>query len=209
MGISGPIAAGKSTLAKQLQHAAMEHGYAAIIIPFATGVKELAALESVPNRINVITNKLFDWGYDYNLSRRAATLIDYFMSRYPSQPGVKNRRLLQSIGTEVGREVLGEDTWIKRTQQLMRADMFDFVFSDDLRFDNEALAVDVHVAIDTTNNPAYLERLQQLGAEYTYSNHVSETSLTLPPLFIIPAMFTPDQVYALFDKLDHIRYLRY
>jgi len=211
VGISGPIAAGKSTLAKQLVHAAMENGYGATIIPFATGVKELAALEFVDNRVAVITNKLFDWGYSYICARSAATLIDYFMNKYPSEPNVKNRRLLQSIGTEVGRTILGEDTWIKRTQQIMRGGIYDFVFSDDVRFDNEVMAVDVHVGITITGPGviAYHQRLQKLGTHYTYSDHSSERSITLVPLYTIPVDFDSTQVYTLFDQLNRIRYLRY
>jgi hypothetical protein len=89
--------------------------------------------------------------------------------------------------------------------------MLDFAFSDDLRFDNEALAVDVHVRITVPSErrECYMQHLTQFGAEYAYANHLSETSLTLPALLTIPVCFTTTEVESLFIKLDTIRRLRY
>lgn len=211
VGISGPIAAGKSTLATQLQSLAREVGYAAEIESFAAGIRELVALEGNTYRMLAMTQKLFDWGYAHEKAAAAARMIDGYMRVYPSQSGIKNRRLLQVIGTEVGREYLGADAWIHRTQQLLRRhDTLDFAFSDDLRFDNEAMAVDVHVAITIPVERAYLYyyRLDKLGGDYTFSDHASEKGLTLSPLFTIPVEFDSDEVRQLFDKLDYIRRLR-
>lgn len=212
IGISGPIAAGKSTLAKDIKELAGSSGLRAEIIPFATGIRELVALESLPYRKNAITIKLFDWGYDTERANNAATMIDTAMWMYPSQPGIKNRRLLQTIGTEVGRQYLGADTWIIRTQQLARKyDALDFVLSDDLRFDNEVYAVDVHIALEAMTDMQelfYDERLAQLDDNYIFSDHPSERSLTRPALLKIPIGFTGIEVSNLFTELDYIRRLR-
>src|SRR5689334_18835862 len=214
IGISGKIAAGKSTLAKSLKQIAMESGYACEIIPFATGVREVAALEEYNDieRRARITNLFYSWGYDYNLSLGAAELVDAYMRQYPSEEGKKNRRLLQSIGTEVGRNNVDRDIWIRRIQLLFRRDV-DFVISDDLRFDNEAMAVDVHVGIDVQATfdgyQQWNERIGKFGADYTFSAHASETALTLRPMLVLPTNFTQESVIALFEQLDHVRRLRY
>src|SRR5690349_13934917 len=108
IGISGKIATGKSTLAKSLKQLAMESGYACEIIPFATGIREVAALEEYSDieRRARITNLFYSWGYDYRLSLEAAAMTDDYMRKYPSEEGKKNRRLLQNIGTEIGRNTI-------------------------------------------------------------------------------------------------------
>lgn len=213
IGISGPIGAGKSTLAKQLQYLAREHEYAAEIIPFASGLRELIAFEGfTEGRVIAMANLISNWGWDYTKAHLAAIMIDQYMVEYPSTPGVKNRRLLQYVGTEVGRNFIHPDFWIYRVQQLTRAangGIVDLVISDDLRFDNEALAVDVHVSIKLSRLDCYTQRMQTFNPNYTYSNHASETSLSLPPLFTIPVCFTENEVQSLFKQLDYIRRLRY
>jgi hypothetical protein len=215
IGISGPIASGKSTLAKQLAQRATDHGYAAHIVPFAAGIRELVALESFAgSRVPLLAGMISGWGWDATKAHLAAIMIDEYMTQYPSTPGVKNRRLLQYVGTEVGREFLHTDFWIYRTHQLIRqynSGVIDFAFSDDLRFDNEAVAVDVHIQIQVygERERCYRERRLQFGGEYTFSNHKSEMSLTLPPLLVIPVCFTDSEVDDLFTDLDRIRRLRY
>lgn len=213
VGISGPIAAGKSTLAKELQILARNEGYGAEIVSFATGVRELVALEYVPYRRGIIQQKLYGWGLSLELAQQGAYAVDMAMTEYPSNPDVKNRRLLQIIGTEIGRQLLGKDIWITRTQQLIRGyEAIDFAFSDDLRFDNEAVAVDVHVAITIDGQreaQIYLDRVSKLSNGYVRNDHPSEQSLTLPALFTIPIAFDKDCVAVLFNKLDYARRLRY
>jgi deoxyadenosine/deoxycytidine kinase len=218
IGISGPIASGKSTLAKSLKQLSLESGLACEIIPFATGVREVAALEEYNDieRRARITNLFYSWGYDYHLSLQAAALTDDYMQLYPSEAGKKNRRLLQSIGTEVGRQHVCEDIWIHRVQaECMKRftnneiGLLDFLISDDVRFDNEALAVDVHVRIDIDANPTLLfERTGNLDALYTYTQHASETSLSIPPLLTVPIGFTQQDVLSLLNQLERIRGLR-
>lgn len=211
IGISGPIGVGKSTLANKIKSKASHYGYLAAVISFATGIRELVALEAYNHRRAVMAIKLFEWGYDMDKAQLAANLIDQYMIQYPSVVGQKNRRLLQSIGTEVGRDFLGADTWIYRVQQLARNEVLDFLISDDLRFDNEALAVDVHVGITIPEDRRHIyeERVSKYGAGYTYSNHASEQSLTIQPLLTIPIGYNDEELQNLFMELDHIRRLRY
>lgn len=213
IGISGSIASGKSTLAKDLQKLAHKRGYVAEIIPFASGIREIMTLENTPYRSEAITHKLYDWGYPLVKARNVAEQIDASMTKFPSQPGIKNRRLLQILGTEVGRDMLDKDAWIIRTQQLIRGyEAIDFAISDDLRFNNEAYAVDVHIAITIRTEiqcMLYVERKAQLGDAYTFADHASEKSLTAPALLEVPIGFTSREVMSLFTQLDYIRRLRY
>ncbi len=215
VGISGPIASGKSTLAKKLRKVARNEGYAAEIVAFAAGIREIVELEHWAYRKETIQRKLYEWGLPLDVAQNGAYAIDMAMREFPSQPQpeIKNRRLLQVIGTEIGRQLLGKDIWIMRAQQLIRGyDVLDFAISDDLRFDNEAVAVDIHVAITiegAKQAELYLERVRSLGGDYVHTNHASEQSLTLPPLFTIPFGFSDDDVRVLFSKLDYGRRLRY
>src|SRR5688572_30898718 len=114
VGISGPIGAGKSTLAQQLSDF-----FPSAIIPFAYGVKQIAALELQDNRLQAITDMLVSYGAIYTHAYIAASMIDGYMTKYPSTPGVKNRRLLQFIGAEAGRQTIHPDLWIAVVQQQM------------------------------------------------------------------------------------------
>lgn len=206
VGISGPIASGKTTLAQKLLEMAQNEGYAATIASFATGIREIIAMEQMNGRVTMLALLLSKWGCDSTEAHMTALAIDQAMTTYPSTPGVKNRRLLQTIGTEIGRNMLSPNIWIYRTQQVIKEQPFvDFAFSDDLRFDNEVMAVDVHIAI--LPNECYEQRKEKYGMNYIYTNHASEQSLTLPPLLTIPACFT--DVQGLFYTLNRIRELRY
>lgn len=213
IGISGPIAAGKSTLAKELEKQALAHQLDARIVPFAYGIREIVAMEPVTTRVPFIATMFTHWGVDAAKAHWAALLVDQAMVEYPSTSGVKNRRLLQIIGTEIGRNSVHTDVWVNRAKMIFRQYPFlDFGISDDLRFDNEALSVDVHVAIALNTGEhvtAYHNRRAALSASYTFSDHASEHSLSYVPLLTIPFGFTDDDVHTLFTKLNDIRRLRY
>jgi hypothetical protein len=49
------------------------------------------------------------------------------------------RYLLQTLGTQWGRELVGDDVWIRAWKA--RASKFDYVIADDVRFPNEAAAI--------------------------------------------------------------------
>lgn len=55
----------------------------------------------------------------------------------------KGRRLLQLLGTEVGRECIGEDIWVLRWMEHTRLWRVGgcIVIADDVRFSNEAAAI--------------------------------------------------------------------
>jgi hypothetical protein len=76
------------------------------------------------------------------------------------------RRLLQVVGTEVGREMFGEDFWIK--QALSDVNIEDKVVFTDVRFPNEALAI--------KNMYGEVWRISRPGV-VALNDHASENSL--------------------------------
>lgn len=199
VGISGAIASGKTTLAESLAKLATDQDYKTQIVGFATGVKELAAIMD----IQALRDKIQSWGHSAYKSREAAYMIANAQQLLPTTPGIKNRKLLQFIGSQVGRGYLGLDTWIRHTNDLIMPDV-DFVFTDDVRFDNEAQSVDAHVGITVQGDTSFIlyeKRVKEAGYEYTYADHDSERSLTLSPRFIIPIGFNQAHVRTLFELI--------
>lgn len=200
IGISGPIASGKSTLAGHL-NTTLSNSF---VIPFATGVYKLAALHNVVGSLYLIARYFEDLGVDPTISMKAAWMIEEAFKKYPTEAGRKNRKLLQYIGTEVGREFVDKDIWIHALQT--NASFYvdskcEVIISDDMRFPNEAEFVDLHIAIDTESTDEligrYLQRIQNFPKEYTYSNHASEQQVLPTPRYSIPIGFTNDDVLAL------------
>lgn len=214
IGISGPIASGKSTLAQALMSLAVKQGYQAEIVPFATGLKEIASTAFTNERVPIMANWIQAWGkgtIDEMKAHWAALMIDSYMIEYPSTPGIKNRKLLQLIGTEIGREFLDESFWIYRTKDLLKRNpVLDYGISDDVRFDNEVMACDIHIGITLDNDriDCYRDRVKMFDTAYMDADHVSEKSLTLPSLLTIPVCFTDAEVGSLYAKLDYMRRIR-
>jgi len=199
IGVSGPIGVGKSTFAQTFKTVVEdvskdeygEGGYNVQIMPFATGIRQIISFEGNPFRKIAIASLLQRWGYDAEVALHLVDLIECAMQEYPSVVGQKNRRLMQVIGTEIGRNVMGESIWIDYVKRFSNP-YTDFLVSDDLRFDNEAAAVDIHVAI--VPNAFYEQTRAQLSNEYTFSDHESEHGLTIEPHIRLMAGFTEKDV---------------
>ena len=52
--------------------------------------------------------------------------------------GVTGRSLLQSLGTEWGRNIVGQDIWVQAMEQKFQSSYAPLRIIDDLRFENEA-----------------------------------------------------------------------
>ena len=119
IGICGPAGAGKTTVAEILCAASM-----GVSIPVADPLyKGLAAM--------------------FGLSE--ADLSDRWMKEQAIDwIGQSPRRLLQTLGTEWGRAVVGEDIWIticlRRARKNLQAG-YRLVVIPDVRFENEAVAI--------------------------------------------------------------------
>ncbi len=191
IGISGPIASGKSTLAKFMREIFILMGKKASVQSFASGVYYLAYQTSQEAIVKYFTNL----GYDQLTSYRAALGVLEAQMTYPIKRDEndieleKPRRLLQTIGTEVGRDTVDKDVWIKAVQSRMEGS--DIVISDDVRFMNESEAVDFHIRIEPgVNNLLYLAYKAQYTDHYIYDNHASEKQDLKKPNSVL--QFVPD-----------------
>lgn len=105
---------GKSTYAKFL---AGENG---VVLSFATPIKQML-------------RTLVGHEYVFGSKKNEMTHL-----------GVTGRVLLQTLGTEWGRETIDQDIWVKAMKHILTDTMFDEyhpVVIDDLRFENEAKMV--------------------------------------------------------------------
>lgn len=182
VGISGPIASGKSTLAEEIKRRLGVWDVETQIVSFASGVKYLASLEHKEDRYSLAADYFLSLGYS-NVSHYVVELLKAF-ALFPSIEGQKNRRLLQFIGTDLGRNKIHPDIWIRALEQ--KVDTLpilpDVVLIDDLRFVNESYFVHLHVTIDTVssarNRQIYARHISQFPKEYIYNDHVSEQEYT-------------------------------
>lgn len=151
IGLSGYATAGKDALGRFLVD---DHGY--VRYSFADVLREcLYALNPVVDlmgggfiRVRQIVDAI---GWD-----RAKTENDEI------------RRLLQALGTEVGRNILGENLWVDAVFRKIEANGDKLVVITDVRFPNEAHAVKDH--------GGYVVRIQRPGVT-AINDHPSETSL--------------------------------
>lgn len=208
IGISGPIASGKSTLAKGIKRIMKYRYYTAEIIPFATGLKYLGSLHDHPDRMRLANQYFLDLGYAPDIAALGTeALLDAFR-RFPVEAGVKPRQLYQYIGTEIGRQLIEPDIWIKAVKlQVQRmAQKPHFILIDDMRFINESEQVDIHVGITMVTpsaQAAYKARQSLYPAEYFYSDHQSEKERDqlVAPHFMIETDFSVDAVADLVESL--------
>ncbi len=208
IGISGPIASGKSTLAKSLQAVFDLMDIKTRIVPFAEDLKWMASLygnKEIIRQLELYFRKL---GFPNDVVDAGIIQVLYAMMLYPPVDGVKPRKLFQYIGTEAGRYTVDENLWIKAVQQKIQTDSINKYFiSDDLRFANEALAVHYHVQILTegyTATAAYEARKTLFPQHYFFSDHESENDVLPPANYTIPTDFTTPQVIHLAKSINHV-----
>lgn len=122
IGIAGPARSGKDTLAKMLIQAAGEGAH----MSFAAPIREFIA-----NLLQVPLERIIDGSYK-------ETIIP--------ELGVSPREMMQTLGTEWGRDRVHPELWIKVANwklNALRSSMFPpklVVFSD-VRFENEATMI--------------------------------------------------------------------
>jgi hypothetical protein len=108
--------------------------------------------------------------------------------------GDEFRRVMQNMGTEVGRNIFGPNIWVDATLNSMRPDDMGCVLAD-VRFPNEAQAITTRGGINV--------RVSRPGIG-PQSNHASEMSLNSWPFDIrVTNDGTPEDMLAKFN--DRIR----
>lgn len=107
--------------------------------------------------------------------------------------GMSPRKMMQLLGTEAGRNVFGEDVWVKslinRIEQDQRSNADNLYVISDVRFENEAEAIRnmggyiVHLKSDilvTTSESAHASEagIQQLPNDFEIINNGTVRDLT-------------------------------
>jgi hypothetical protein len=89
--------------------------------------------------------------------------------------GKSPRQLLQSLGTDWGRNMVSETIWIDAMRKLIAEQPFGTIIIDDCRFDNEAQMV--------RDMGGIVILLHRKGVNYTHE-HVSEVPITYTNMLI-------------------------
>jgi hypothetical protein len=117
IGLSGYAQSGKDTVAELL---CLNYGFKRIsfALPMRDAIYTLNPLVEGSNRVSDLVD---EYGWDV------------------AKANPEVRRLLQVFGTEVGRNIFGENFWIE--QAFKRAEEYERVVFSDVRFPNEAWAI--------------------------------------------------------------------
>lgn len=187
----GKMFSGKTTAAKYLT---AEHGY--VKLAFADPVKIVAAqmLNQLAAYLRVhdlsSISGTSDWTYDLIQERK-------------TEPQV--RKLLQLVGTELGRELIGyEDVWVDIL--LKEAANLTNVVVDDCRFPNEAEALRSHgfriVKIERDNESRQRALVQAYPDTWRgIMAHPSETSLDN---FVPDVVLYAENLEQLYHRVDQL-----
>jgi hypothetical protein len=131
IGLTGPAKAGKSTIARQLGFIAQEVEFGkGSTISFASPLREMAykfmKAAGVHNPDEAMADDL----------RKEVELNDL--------GGCSPRWILQSLGTEWGRECIHPDIWVQIAARRAAAARAELIVFDDVRFENECEFIRSH-----------------------------------------------------------------
>lgn len=204
IGFSGPIHSGKSYGARLLKQEIEKFGKSCTTMSFATLLKKIAEIAGdITLDDNERIQKLAFIGFfipSPYLGVAIEQMVEYG-NLYPNITGEKNRRLLQSIGTECGRNILGETVWVDAALRIIENSKHEVHIFDDVRFNNEAAILDYHIQIKITRPTHYRLRLQDVGYEYVFSDHASERSLTQTPNIVIDNDFSQQTIRTIAENI--------
>ena len=143
VGLYGPKGVGKTTLAKKLASNCPGPGK---VVSFADPIR------SMLKEFGVTMKEM----KDTELKQKRLPGLNY-----------SPRQLLQSLGTEWGRNV-NKNVWVWSLERKIQSLSHEFIFIDDVRFPNEAKWI--------LKNEGTLIELQRKGIDYTHE-HASERPL--------------------------------
>ncbi|MFE4681579.1 hypothetical protein ACFRNJ_12175 [Streptomyces sp. NPDC056721] len=149
IGLHGHAGVGKDTVAKILE----KYGYTPVA--FADRLREAL----------YVLNPLVEEGYG-GTEYRIQYLVDTYGWDSVKRNSPEVRRLLQVLGTEVGREMIGQNVWVDSLFKNLEEDK-KYVFTD-VRFVNEHQAVDSRLGL--------LIKIERPGTEPA-NDHKSEQGL--------------------------------
>lgn len=208
IGISGPIASGKSTLGKSLKSVFELLDIPTRIVPFAEDLKWIASLQGNADVVPQLLRYFRMLDYDETTVWRGVAMVLNGFMLHPIVDGLKPRKLYQYLGTEAGRNTVDEDLWINGVKRKINGDSITSYFiSDDVRFCNETKALNYHVRISTNGTAAvesaYEARKALYPPEYFFSDHQSENEVLPAADYVIPTNFTTVEVIDLAKHINH------
>lgn len=174
IGLSGYAQTGKDTVA---EHLVGKYGYRRIA--FADPIRK--ALYTLDPLIEVA---------EFN-SVHLSSAVNGMGWEETKRQSPETRRLLQVLGTEIGREMFGQDFWVN--QAMKNAGKFDKIVLTDVRFPNEFRAIKAREGI--------IIRIVKPGTG-AVNGHASETALDN---FSFDATIVNDgSIYELSQKIDSL-----
>jgi hypothetical protein len=174
IGLSGYAQTGKDTVA---EHIVKNYGFARVA--FADPIRE--ALYKLNPKVRL--------GESIGVS--LAHAVDNMGWEEVKKLSLDARELLQRLGTEVGRDMFGEDFWINKA--MLKATEHKNVVISDTRYFNEAESIKKHGGI--------LIRINKPNTNEV-NNHESEKNLNSYPFdYTIVNSSTKQDLYKLIDKL--------
>ena len=172
IGLTGSARCGKDTIAEELSK-----NYGFFKIAFADPLKQMVGAL---------------------LSMKPPVLEEFKDKELAFLDGVTPRRLLQTLGTEWGRQIIMDDIWLRFAQEkidICRAQAFNDIVITDVRFDNEAEFIQkqggVVFRVIRPDAPKVHAHASEAGVKQTLTNgHIYNTG-TLEELYeLIPEWLT-------------------
>lgn len=160
VGFSGYLRSGKDTAAKALIAEGYEHR------SFTRALKAMA----------YALNPLVPDGGVHGMYWRLAPLVDNLGWERAKDEHPEVRALLQRLGTDAGRKVLGDNIWVDTALRDVYACDRSVVFTD-VRFPNEAAAIQ--------DRDGLVIRVNRPGFEPGPGAHISETALDDYPFDVV------------------------
>lgn len=181
IGLLGPAGSGKSVVGQLLVQK-----YGAVKYSFAFPLKE-------------IVRRAFDLTDDQVFGSQAEK------EKVDPRYNVSARWLMQRLGTEGIRAVLGEDFWWKNCLERIRSDKPEIAVIEDFRFLNEVLGfMKLNEGCDPKHQPVHIWRIEHPAERQTTadSTHQSESEWEWCPYtnLVKPALFGLEYLY---DEADY------
>ncbi|KZE41367.1 deoxynucleotide monophosphate kinase family protein [Microbacterium sp. T32] len=190
IGLGGKLRAGKDAVADRLVE---RHGYVKIGMSDALH-EAMLALDPIINAASA------DYPDRILLVRYSDAIEDLGYTEAKKIPEV--RRLLQQLGTEVGRKMIGEDTWtniVRRRIDELEEKGIPVVLTG-LRFPNEIAVIDERYGLGAIT--IWVERPGIEAPTTGTAAHASENSVTVEDFdFVLENDSTLDQLYAKVDTI--------
>jgi dephospho-CoA kinase len=178
IGLSGYAQVGKDTVANHLVE-----NYGFVKVSFADPIRE--ALYRLDPRIRI----------DEFNGASLASAVDHMGWEEVKRLSSDARELLQRLGTEVGREMFGDDFWVN--QGLIRAKEHKNVVFADTRYRNEANAI--------VRSGGQIWRINKPGSK-PVNNHTSEVDLDYYNFdWVIPNYVGVKEMLEVVDKIMETR----